>query len=219
MTELGAPRRGHQAVVVSGAGDDLDNTMTRTVDAARRHGDADASRPGGTSRTAVPTRATTPTSRSTTAPAGRPSPAPSPRPPRATASTATQAGWTPGHLRPVGLRRQDGRPAGPVRHRRRGRGNGRRRADGIFVDDITMTAGGDDGVLRRCRDRRQRLDARRLRVGRRRRSTTFLRQLLHRRSPDLRRRTTSTSRPARTTSGTSTRSRTTSTTTRTSRVC
>ena len=71
-------------------------------------------------------------------------------------------GWVAGDVRPVGVRRQDGRRCGSATPPTVPRGHRPGPAAGIFADEITLTAGGDDGVHRRCRDRRQRLDARRL---------------------------------------------------------
>ena len=104
------------------------------------------------------------------------SPARSPPPPRATASTGCQEDWTDGHVRPVGLRRLDDRPALPVRHRRRGA----RAATPIAVGHLRRRHRGHrrrHGRLRgRRRGRRERLDARRLPRSsappRRRRTTT-----------------------------------------------
>ena len=64
------------------------------------------------------------------------------RRPRATASTARRRRLRAGHVRPVGLRRQDGRPAVPLRHRRRAAGNDPAVPDGFFVDDIAGHRGG-----------------------------------------------------------------------------
>ena len=66
----------------------------------------------------------------------------------------------PGDVRPVGLRRQDDRAA--VRYATDGAAQGKTLLPtGIFVDDISRPRR-HDAVHRRRRDRRQRLDARRL---------------------------------------------------------
>ena len=95
-----------------------------------------------------------------------------------------QAAVDPGHLRPVGLRRQDGRPAGPLRHRRRGPGRRTpKKPSGIFVDDIVLTAGGEHAAPGRRRDQPQRLDARRVLLGRCEVGHDVLPAVLHREQP------------------------------------
>ena len=126
-------------------------------------GDADASRPGTTSRTATtrPVRLRLRRGRRL-APAGRPiAGSRSPNAGEGNGIDGTQADWTPATFdlsayagKTVGLRIRYGTD-GARRQRRRV-------TDGIFVDEITITADGATVFSRRRRDRRQRLDARRL---------------------------------------------------------
>ena len=110
--------RRHQAVVVR---DGRRPRRRRCLGRSRsRPAAGDADLPGAVEHRGLRARrrATTRSWRSTTAPAGRRSPARSPSPPRATASTVRPTAGRPGHVRPVGLRRQDGRPAAALPHRR-----------------------------------------------------------------------------------------------------
>ena len=204
-----APSRGGAA-----SGDDLNNSLSRSVTLPAGAGHADRSRPTGTSRTVGRTRATTRTSRSTTAPASTPIPG--------SITTAAEGNGIDGDQHRTGPRRRSTCRRTPARRstlrfryatdggaRRRARASSsttspdRRAATTLFTDGAESGANGwtADGFTA---------------VGAT--SDHGLRQLLHRRPTGRTCRTTSTCRPVRTTSG-SPDSRTTSSTSRTRTAC
>ena len=144
--------------------------LSRDVDAAGRHDDADVPGAAGTSRTAARHLRLRATSRSTTATGWKAIPGNITKRPRTTASTASQRRPGCRHVRPVRLRRQDGRPANALRHRRCGQGTTDTTA-GLFVDDDHGHLGATTLLHRRRRGRRRGLDARRLLVAWATRST------------------------------------------------
>ena len=125
-------------------------------DRRRLRGDADArrsrcrrarrrcpSRRAGTSRTAGRTRATTRTWRSTTARGYKSIPGSIAKPAEGNGIDGVAGGLQAGHVRPVGLRGQDGLAALPLQDRRRRSRATRTRPTppGIFVDEIKLTNG------------------------------------------------------------------------------
>ena len=175
-TELVAPAAGTKSWW-SGAGDDLDTTMTPSGDAAGRRPASLTFQANwdiedcGPDAVRLRLRRGQRRHRLEGHPRHR-----SPRPAEGNGIDGTSGGWTPATFdlsayagktvdAPVPLRPTDG--AG-------------RAASGFFADDITRDRGGDDAVHRRCRDRRRRLDARRLQ---------------RRRAPRSPRRTTTTTSP------------------------
>ena len=180
----------------SGTGDDLDNTLTRSV-----------TLPAGTAtltfQAQLGHRGLRPRRVRLRVRRGRRrhrlqgrSPARSPSRPRATASTATSAGWRAGDVRPVGLRGQDGRPAVPLPHRRRAPGG--RRASSPTT--ITVTAGGDDACSPTAPRPAPTAGPRTASPPSARTLTTAYDNYYIASQPHVRRPTTSTCRPARTTS-------------------
>ena len=182
-------RRGHEVSGGAAPATTSNNTLTRHGRRCPR-ATSTLSLPGaaGTSRTAGRTRATTRTSRSTTAPASRPSPASITKPAEGNGIDGVQRRLEAGDVRPVGLRRQDGRrcasatrPTGGaaggkrlLRRRDHGDRRGARRCftDGAEAGANGWTANGFSAVGSSV--------------------TQVLRQLLHRRRTGRTRRTTST---------------------------
>ena len=178
------------------AGDDLNTHDDPSGHPAGRPArQPDRSRPTGTSRTAARTRVTTPTSRSNDGTGYKADRRQHHHGRRGQRHRRHQHGLAAGDLRPVGVRRQDGRPAVPLHHRPRRRRQGllRRRDHGDRRRDRRWSPTAPRPARRL--DRSNGFSA----------AGATLHHALYDNyyiasQPHLRRRTTSTCRPARTTS-------------------